>query len=169
MEFNKIRRVLLLVGVSITAVAAAYAFIQKPALPATTFTTINGQRIGPNDLRSKIVLVNFWATSCGFCMQEMPELIATYRQYQNRGFEVIAVAMYYDEPDKVREYVAKQGLPFPVVFDKDGQLAREFGQVSATPTTLLIDKSGKLISRTIGIINFGKLRAFLESHENLTH
>ena len=169
MEFNKIRRVLLWVGVSLAVGAAAYAFIQKLALPTTTFTTINGQKIALNDLRSKIVLINFWATSCGFCMQEMPELIATYRQYQKQGFEVIAVAVSYDDPVKVRAYAAQQQLPFPVVFDKDGELAHEFDQVSATPTTFLIDKSGKLISRTPGIINFGNLRAFLDTRANRTH
>jgi peroxiredoxin len=93
----------------------------------------------------------------------MPDLIAAYRHYHPRGFEVIAVAMSYDDPNKIRGYTAKQALPFPVVFDKDGELAREFGHVSATPTAILIDKSGNAISRTVGIINFDKLHAFLES------
>ena len=165
MGINRIGRGLLWVGVSITVAAAAYAFIQKSAPPAVTFTTLNGQKIALDDLRGKIVLVNFWATSCGFCMKEMPELSATYRQYQKQGFEVIAVAMHYDDPVKVREYAAQKQLPFPVVLDQDGELARTFDQVSATPTTFLIDKSGKRISRTLGSINFGNLRAFLAAAE----
>ena len=100
-------------------------------------------------------------------MKEMPELSATYRQYQKQGFEVIAVAMHYDDPVKVREYAAQQQLPFAVVFDQDGALARAFDQVSATPTTFLIDKSGKQISRTMGIMNFGKLRAFLDAAKEI--
>ena len=90
-------------------------------------------------------------------------MISTYRRYRNRGFEVIAVAMRYDEPELIDAYVAKQRLPFPVVFDRDGALAREFEGVRATPTTFLIDRSGKRISKTVGIIDFAKLRAFLES------
>lgn len=132
-----------------------------PEIPV--FTTLNGKKIGPGELRGKLVLVNFWATSCGVCLQEMPDLIATYRRYRSRGFEVIAVAMQYDEPEQIRAYVAKHRLPFPVVFDRDGALAREYEDVRATPTTFLIDRSGKRISRTVGIIDFDRLRAFLES------
>lgn len=136
---------------------------QAAATPALTFTTMEGQQIRLSDLRGKIVLINFWATSCGICLAEMPDLIQTYRQYRKRGLEVIAVAMHYDQPGDIRAYVRKQGLPFPVVFDRDGSLAREFEQVSVTPTTFLIDGSGRRISKTVGILDFGKLRVFLES------
>lgn len=136
---------------------------QALASPAPTFTTMEGQQIRLSDLRGKVVLINFWATSCGICLAEMPDLVQTYQQYRKRGFEVIAVAMHYDQPDDIRVYVRKLGLPFPVVFDRDGNLAREFEQVSVTPTTFLIDGSGRRISKTLGIIDFGKLRAFLES------
>lgn len=136
---------------------------QAAASSALTFTTMKGQQIRLSDLRGKIVLIQFWATSCGICLAEMPDLIQTYRQYRKRGFEVIAVAMHYDQPGDIRAYVHKQGLPFPVVFDRDGSLAREFEQVGVTPTTFLIDGSGRRISKTLGIIDFGKLRAFLES------
>ena len=67
------------------------------------------------------------------------------------------------EPEQIRAYMAKRSLPFPVVFDRDGALAREFEGVRATPTTFLIDRAGKRISKTVGIIDFEKLRAFLES------
>ena len=136
---------------------------QAAASPALTFTTMEGQKIRLSDLRGKIVLINFWATSCGICLAEMPDLIKTYQQYRKRGFEVIAVAMHYDRPGDIRAYVRKQSLPFPVVFDRDGSLAREFDQVNVTPTAFLIDGSGRRISKTLGIIDFGKLRAFLES------
>lgn len=135
----------------------------QAAPEAPAFTTLDGKKIRPGELRGKLVLVNFWATSCGVCLQEMPDLIATWRRYRSRGFEVIAVAMSYDEPEQIRAYMAKRSLPFPVVFDRDGALAREFEGVRATPTTLLIDRAGKRISKTVGIIDFEKLRAFLES------
>ncbi|MEA5376651.1 MULTISPECIES: TlpA disulfide reductase family protein [Vibrio harveyi group] len=151
------------VVVLIALISTGYGIISKPTTPAVEFTTLNGQRIDLADLRGKIILVNFWATSCGVCMAEMPDLVATYRQYRERGFEVIAVAMSYDDPEQVRKYVRKQGLPFSVVFDQDGRLAAEFEHASVTPTTFLIDKAGTRISKTVGIINYGKLRGFLES------
>ena len=135
----------------------------QAAPEAHAFMTLDGKKIGPGELRGKLVLVNFWATSCGICLQEMPDLISTYQRYRNRGFEVIAVAMDYDEPEQIRAYVAKHRLPFPVVFDRDGTLAREYEGVRATPTSFLIDRSGRRISKTVGILDFDKLRAFLES------
>ena len=140
---------------------------QAAAPPVPTFTTMEGKQIRLSDLRGKIVLINFWATSCGICLKEMPDLIRTYQQYRTRGFEVIAVAMQYDRPGDIAAYVRKQGLPFPVVFDQDGKLAREFDRVGGTPTTFVIDRSGRLISKTVGIIDFAKLRAFMESANGL--
>ena len=157
MLYNRLRWAVLAIALSAPLSA------QAVAAPVPTFTTMEGKQIRLSDLRGKIVLINFWATSCGICLKEMPDLIKTYRQYHKRGFEVIAVAMHYDQPGDIRAYVRKQGLPFPVVFDKDGKLAREFDRVAATPTTFLIDGSGRRISKTLGIIDFGKLRAFLES------
>ena len=159
MLYNKLRWVILVITLS----AALNVHAQTKASTAITFTTMEGQQIRLSDLRGKIVLINFWATSCGICLAEMPDLIKTYQQYHKRGFEVIAVAMHYDQLGDIKAYVRKQGLPFPVVFDRDGSLAREFEQVGGTPTTFLIDRSGRRISKTVGIIDFGKLRAFLES------
>ncbi|WP_157779607.1 TlpA disulfide reductase family protein [Cupriavidus pauculus] len=148
----------------LAAVAAGtYAVFPKPVDSTAAFTTIDGRRIALSDLGGRIVLVNFWATTCGTCLAEMPELIAIYRQYQPRGLEVIAVAMPYDDLQQVRQYAAKQALPFPVVFDQGGALARDYEQVQVTPVTFVIDPSGQRISKTVGVINFAKLRAFLDA------
>lgn len=163
MPISKATRLIVMLVVLVSVAAGAYALRQKPAASTETFTTISGQQIALNDLRGKIILINFWATSCGICMTEMPDLIATYRQYQPQGLEVIAVAMPYDDPEQVRLYAARHTLPFPVVFDKGGDLARDYGQVKVTPVTFIIDKSGQRISKTIGIINFSKLRAYLDT------
>ena len=149
---------LLAVALAATGVAPVQAAPEAPV-----FTTLDGHKFRLEDRRGKLVLVTFWATSCSICLQEMPDLVATYRRYGSRGFEVIAVAMQYDDLAKIRTYTAKHRLPFPVVFDRDGALAREFEGVRVTPTTFLIDRSGKRISRTVGIIDFDKLRTFLES------
>lgn len=157
MLYNRLRWAMLVIALSATLTTPALAS------EALTFTTIEGKQIRLSDLRGKIVLINFWATSCGICLKERPDLIQTYQQYRKRGFEVIAVAMQYDKPDNIKAYVSKHDLPFHVVHDKDGSLARKFDRVSGTPTTFIIDRSGRRISKTVGIIDFGKLRAFLES------
>ncbi len=150
---------LAVVGVTL----AAYALAQRPTGPDAAFTTLDGRQMRLQDLRGKVVAVTFWATSCPICVGEMPDLIETYRQYQPRGFELVAVAMAYDAPDQVRNFAQSRGLPFPVALDGDGKLARQFGDTRVVPTTFLIDKDGTVVSRTLGAIDFSKLRQYLDA------
>ncbi len=145
------------------AVIASYALAQRPAAPDATFTTLDGRQLRLADLRGKTVMVMFWATSCPICKGEMPDLVETYRTYQPRGFELIAVAMAYDSPEQVRNFAKSGGLPFPVVLDTGGELARAFDDTKVVPTTFLIDGSGKFVSRTLGAIDFAKLRQYLDA------
>lgn len=142
---------------------ASYALAQRPAAPDATFTTLDGRQRRLADLRGKTVMVMFWATSCPICKGEMPDLVETYRTYQPRGFELIAVAMAYDPPEQVKNFAKSGGLPFPVVLDTGGDLARAFDDTKVVPTTFLIDGNGKLVSRTFGVIDFTKLRQYLDA------
>lgn len=156
----------LLAGAAIAVLVAAFAFhalAQRPAAPDATFTTLDGRQLRLADLRGKTVAVMFWATSCPICKAEMPNLVETYRKYQPRGFELIAVAMAYDSPEDVKKFAKSGGLPFPVVLDTDGDLARAFSDTKVVPTTFLIDGSGKFVSRTLGAIDFTKLRQHLDA------
>lgn len=154
----------LLIVVTVIAIAGAlaYALIDKPTAPASTFTTLEGKPITLNDLRGKIVLVNFWATSCPGCIKEMPDLIETYNQYKGRGFEVVAVAMSYDPPNYVANFAKTRQLPFPVTLDVNGEHARAFGNVQLTPTSFIIDKDGHILEQKLGDLDFAKLKALLD-------
>lgn len=152
---------LIVAAVLVIAGALAYALSEKPAAPASTFTTLEGKSITLNDLRGKIVLVNFWATSCPGCVKEMPSLVETYNQYRSKGFEIIAVAMSYDPPNYVANFAQTRQLPFPVALDVDGAHARAFGDVQVTPTSFLIDKDGRILEQTLGDVDFAKLKALL--------
>lgn len=153
----------LLAALAVLGVTAACTLAQQPTAPDAAFTTLDGRQIRLQDLRGKVVGVTFWATSCPICLGEMPDLVKTYQQYRFRGFELIAVAMAYDAPDHVRDYAQGRGLPFPVALDTDGKLARMFGDTQVVPTTFLIDKEGKVVSRTLGAIDFSKLRQYLDA------
>lgn len=130
--------------------------------PNVTFTTIEGKKISMAALKGKVVLVNFWATECRACVTEMPALVNTYNTYKSKGFEVIAVAMPYDPPAQVLNYVTQKKLPFPVMDDGLGEIVAKFDDVSVTPTTYVYNKQGKLIQYTIGAINFKDLRQLLD-------
>ncbi len=154
----------LLVVVAVLAVlgALAYAMIDKPRAPAATFTTLEGKSLVLSELRGKVVLVNFWATSCPGCIKEMPGMIETYQAYKDRGFEIIAVAMRYDPPNYVTNFVQTRQLPFPVTLDTDGAHARAFGDVQLTPTSFIIGKDGSILEQKMGELDFVKLKALLD-------
>lgn len=137
-------------------------FEVKPA-PAVTFMTIAGEKFATSDLRGKVVLVNFWATSCVICIKEMPDLIKLHQKYQARGFETVAVAMWYDPPNRVLDYNSRTQLPFKVSFDPVGEVAKAFGDVTMTPTTFVLDKRGNIVARIVGEPDFVKLAALLEA------
>lgn len=142
--------------------ALIYTLVSRPQAPASTFTTLAGEKIALNDLRGKVVLVNFWATSCPGCIQEMPGMIETYNQYKGKGFEIIAVAMPYDPPNYVMKFVQDRRLPFPVALDLKGEAVAAFGNVSLTPTSFIIGKDGSVLEKKIGELDFVKLKALLD-------
>lgn len=131
--------------------------------PDITVKTIKGETVRLSSLRGKVVMVNFWATSCATCVQEMPELITLYRQYQAQGLELIAVAMQYDPPNYVMNYAESKQLPFKVALDIDGAAAQAFGGILGTPTTYVIDPQGKVFKRYLGIPNWSELRLWLNT------
>ena len=90
--------------------------------PEVGFTSLKNEQFNTEDLRGKVVLVKFWATSCVTCIQQMPDAIEIYQQYEPKGYEVIAVAMDYDPIDYVRTYTETRNLPFKVVQTLFGQL-----------------------------------------------
>ena len=142
--------------------AAYTGLVQSNAAPAVTFTSIEGEKIEAMALRGRVVLVNFWATDCPTCVKEMPRLIQTYTKYRSKGFEVIAVAMRHDPPNYVLSYTEKNALPFKVALDPMGELAKAFDNVKLTPTTIVIDKQGNIVTRILGEPNFAKLEALIE-------
>lgn len=132
-------------------------------LPDLTYTLIDGRRIGAAELRDRVVLVNFWATSCAVCVAEMPELIRLHADYQPRGFELLAVAMPYDRPDHVLHFAASRRLPFAVALDPMGEAVAAWGGVEATPLTWLAGRDGRIRQRWLGRPDFARLRSDIEA------
>lgn len=152
-----------LIVVALLVVAAlAYAMLSKPDAPAVTFVTLDGRPIQLDSLRGKVVLVNFWATTCPGCIKEMPGMIETYNQYKAKGFEIIAVAMSYDPPSYVVNFTQTRQLPFPVALDVKGEFAQAFGNVQLTPTSFIIGKKGQILEQKLGELDFVELKALLD-------
>ena len=156
------KHVLIAIGILALAAVLVLAVMKKPMAPQLAFTTLEGKQLALDSLRGKVVLVNFWATSCPGCIKEMPDLVKTWQKYHSRGLETIAVAMSYDPPEYVQNYVRQRGLPFTVALDGSGGAAKAFNQVKLTPTTFVIDQQGHIIQQTIGDLDFSKLDMLLE-------
>ena len=142
--------------------ALALSLVDRKRAPEVVFTSVQGQQISLEQLRGKVVLVNFWATTCPGCIAEMPKLIETYQRYHGKGFELVAVAMAYDPPSHVAAYAKKNALPFTVALDTQGDAALAFGDVKLTPTAFLIDRDGRVVRHVVGELDFIALRQYLE-------
>lgn len=111
---------------------------------ATDFTlpSKSGENIQLSDLRGKVVMINFWATWCGPCRQEMPELDKLYQRYSSAGFEILGVNVE-SELDEPKVFLKKNPVSFPVLFDTESDVSEAYN-VQAMPTTVLIDRDGNL-------------------------
>lgn len=134
----------------------------REAAPQFSYTLLDGTRAHSAALQGQVLLVNFWATSCVTCVKEMPALVATQQKFQGRGLQTLAVAMSYDAPASVAHFAESRRLPFGVVIDNTGAIARGFGNVQATPTTFVIDKHGAIVRRVVGEPDFPALHALVE-------
>tara|TARA_B100001059_G_scaffold109577_1_gene109621 strand:+ start:321 stop:752 length:432 start_codon:yes stop_codon:yes gene_type:complete len=130
---------------------------QKKLVPQIDMLTISGETISTEDLRGSVYLVNFWATDCPGCIEEMPGLIDTFNKYKNNNFTVIAVSMFYDPPSRVLSYAEKNKLPFPVTLDLDKNIMNSFDDIKLTPTSVLINKKGQVVNTLIGVLDFEEL------------
>ena len=132
------------------------------AAPESTFVLLDGSKKTTADLKGKVTLVNFWATSCVTCVAEMPKVIATYNKYKDRGYDTLAVAMRYDPPSYVVNYTETRQLPFKVAIDNTGAVAKAWGEVQLTPTTYLVNKRGEIVKRYVGEPDFAALHQLIE-------
>ena len=169
---------LLIVTVAFAAAAAGYAYHVSRSAPAgDASSTAAGAALAAAKLpdlsgtlqpleqwRGKVVVVNFWATWCAPCREEIPLFIKLQKKYGERGLQFVGIAI--DRPEKVRPYAAELGMNFPVLIGGvDGlDLTRALGnRASVLPFTVIIDRNGKIVSREVGVAKADKMEPFLSS------
>ncbi len=112
--------------------------------PDFILETLDGETLRLSDLQGKPVVLNFWATWCPPCRDEIPELVAAYDQYRDQGLVIVGVNL--QEPDgNVREFAEDFGIQFPVVIDRNGDVADKWrlgGPVQGIPTSYFLDEAG---------------------------
>ncbi|MGB5300685.1 MAG: TlpA disulfide reductase family protein [Thiogranum sp.] len=129
--------------------------------PDITLTTLQGKELSIPIPQGGPLLVNFWATSCPGCLEEIPHLIELYKELAPRGFEVIGIAMAYDPPNRVIALSQSKQIPYPIALDIQGEAAKAFGNVSLTPSSFLIAPDGRIIRRQTGELELNKVRSLV--------
>lgn len=121
-------------------------------MPAYTAVSLDGSKFDMAAEHGNVVMLNLWATWCGPCRYEIPELQKLHDQYAPKGFKVVGVSVDEGDAKIVREFVAEQKMTYPVVHDPDGKLAVMF-DASILPTTILVDRAGTIVWKHIGIVS----------------
>jgi len=116
--------------------------------PDFTLEDLSARRWTLKDLRGKVVFLNFWATWCIPCRQEMPAMEKLHREFKGQGFEVVAVNFREGEGE-IREFLQELGLTFTVLLDKDGKVSEEYG-VWSLPLSYFIDRKGAFMGKAVG-------------------
>ncbi len=125
------------------------------------FKDMQGKQQRLQDYRGKWVLVNFWATWCPPCLQEVPDLISLHEAHKAIDLVVIGVALDSSEKS-VKEFVAKQHISYPVVFG-DYDMAEQVGEVEALPTSYLYNPQGKLVSYQEGLLTRSSVESYIKN------
>jgi cytochrome c biogenesis protein CcmG, thiol:disulfide interchange protein DsbE len=125
-------------------------------MPEYSASWLDGSKFELASRRDKVVLLNLWATWCGPCRFEIPELQKMHTELASKGFEVIGVSVDEGGVETVKQFVAEHKMTYPIVVDPEGKLASLF-QTSVLPTTALIDRNGKIVWKHYGLIEANDL------------
>jgi peroxiredoxin len=128
-----------------TMLVASLAYAATLSGPAPNFTLQSnaGQQVSLASLKGKVVMVNFWATWCVPCRQEMPHLEALYQRYESLGFELLAVNVEKNNAEGARKWLEETPVTFPVLFDPENQVTKLY-KVQTMPSTVLIGRDGTM-------------------------
>ncbi len=165
--FQSIRPKTIVIGISIFTLILVISLLASigtgiKKLPDITVIDLNGESISLKSLQGHPVFITFWASSCGTCMAEFPELVHFYNEYSTRGLKMIGIAMPYDLPRSVVEVRQHYSVPYPLVLDSSAHATTAFGNVRNTPTSFLFDSSGNIALHTIGASDINYLKQHVD-------
>ena len=132
-------------AVAVTMLVASLAYGATVSGPAPNFTLQSnaGGQVSLASLKGKVVMVNFWATWCVPCRQEMPHLEALYEKYNSLGFELLAVNVEKNNAEGARKWLEETPVTFPVLFDPENQVTKLY-KVQTMPSTVIIGRDGTM-------------------------
>ena len=129
------------------------SIVNKKKAPDFCLEGLKGEKVQLKALKGKIIFLNFWATWCGPCKEEMPSMEALYQHFKDRNFIFLTISLDFGGQEPVRKFIENHRYQFPVLLDPSGKTLDLF-EINKIPTTLIIDKNGKMIGRAIGPRNW---------------
>src|SRR4030042_6734370 len=117
--------------------------------PDFSLQDLNGKKLGLNQFKGKVIFLNFWATWCSPCKEEMPSMEALHQQFKEKNFILLTISVDYAGVNPVREFIGKQRYSFPVLIDQKGETLDLF-EVKGVPMTFIIDKKGRMRGKASG-------------------
>jgi len=125
------------------------------SVPDFTVTTIDGKKLSLSEYKGKVVLLDFWATWCTPCREEIPHFVEMQNQYGARGFQVIGISMD-DDDGPVKKFYEEFKMNYPVAVGDD-KLAEKFGGVLGLPVNFLIDREGRIHAKYLGATDYNTI------------
>ena len=138
--------------------SAAPATPQTIAAPDITLPDIQGNQVSLSDLKGKVVLLNFWATWCPPCKEEMPSMEQLYRRFKDQGLVILAVNIEQEGQQAVPAFLQKTPYTFPILLDTEA-VAQNTYKVFKFPETFIIDRNGNVVEKVIGAIDWTSPKA----------
>jgi cytochrome c biogenesis protein CcmG/thiol:disulfide interchange protein DsbE len=133
------------------------------AAPDFSSQRLDGSRVRLGEFRGKPVLLNFWATWCGPCQDEMPLIQAAVNRYGGAGLTVLAVDYQQTDAGAMQAFLRRVGARFSAVYDPNGQIAAAYGVSIGLPVSIFIDRSGKVVFIQVGQMSDAVLQQHLNS------
>lgn len=120
-----------------------------------SLTDLQGQRLALADYRGKVVLLDFWATWCAPCLEEVPHFVDLQKRLGGDGLQVIGISMD-DEPKPVQEFYRTHGMNYPVALG-DAKLAESYGGILGLPVAFVLDRNGHIVKKFVGATDPAKI------------
>lgn len=122
---------------------------ERPAAPAFEIENLRGGNSSLADYKGKLVLLNFWATWCVPCTEEMPGMETLWQKYKEQGLEIVAISVDEGARGRIETFSKMFGINFHILLDPESEVS-DLYEVSGVPTSFLIDRNGKVIARIVG-------------------
>jgi peroxiredoxin len=117
--------------------------------PDFSLKDMNGKTVRLSDLRGKVVLINFFATWCGPCRQEIPDFLRLHDRFKEKGFEIVGIGVDMDGEAALRPFSEKFRIPYPIVVGTR-DVVLDYGDITGVPTSFFVDRGGYITDRFIG-------------------